>query len=277
MTIFGEACRWDEEGVPVVALHSGTKKPIEKEWQKSRGTKEQFRKNDVNLGIRTGPHLVDVDLDSPFARAVAGEVLPRTELRWGREGARESHWAYRVPGASTRKFKADAGMLVEIRADGCQSVVPPSVHPSGERYEYDADGPPAEVSYDDLLRCVSFLAAIALWAGLADDLRERRLRHEAALALTGFLLRRGLSAERCERLIALAARAAGDDEEEDRVKAAQTTAEALSAGEKVTGRPRLVEILGEGATSELTTKLVDWLGLDAAGREKSVPKREPNR
>lgn len=65
---------------------------------------------------------------------LSGRFLPPT-LTSGRESRPHSHWWYVSPEAETERFKDVNGtMLLELRSTGCQTIVAPSVHPSGERY-----------------------------------------------------------------------------------------------------------------------------------------------
>src|SRR5262249_50670416 len=73
-----------------------------------------------------------------------------------------------------QKNDGEKSMIVELRADGAQTVVPPSIHPSGESIEF-ANPPnwkPTEIVYADLLKRVSQVAAATLlvrYGGLSDD------------------------------------------------------------------------------------------------------------
>ncbi len=116
------------------------------------------------LGARSGD-LVDVDLDCAQALEAAPQLLPPTPLIHGRPGRPSSHWWYKAPGTRSAAFRGrpEAGMLVEIRADGgAQTCVPPSRHPSGERLRWESWGEPAAVEAVALHEAVSRLAAAAL-------------------------------------------------------------------------------------------------------------------
>ena len=111
---------------------------------------------------------MDVDLDHARCVARADEFLPPTSAAFGRPGKPRSHRLYRVTGpAATRKFKSKSqGMLVELRSTGCQTVVPPSTHTSGEPIAWDAaaatePAPPEPATVDpaELLATVEALAA----------------------------------------------------------------------------------------------------------------------
>jgi hypothetical protein len=99
---------------------------------------------------------VDVDLDCPEAVAVADAFLPRTGMISGRPGNPRSYRWYVAPDAETGKWRAPKSggekgkVLLELRSTGQQTIVPLSVHPSGERLEWHAGLHPAEVDAEDL-------------------------------------------------------------------------------------------------------------------------------
>ena len=106
------------------------------------------------IGLRTGVisgGLVALDQDGPSAipkilELSGGEELPKTvAFSSGREG--RSQYLFRVPeeywsAIETKKYKTgvkgDDGEIeqVELRWNGCQSVLPPSAHPLTEGYHY---------------------------------------------------------------------------------------------------------------------------------------------
>ncbi len=104
---------------------------------------------------------MDVDLDHPRAVELASQFLPATPLMFGRSGKPRSHWLYRVTGpVVTQKHRSkSAGMIVELRSTGTQTVFPPSVHPSGEAIQWvDEEAEPAEIGPDELLAACKSLA-----------------------------------------------------------------------------------------------------------------------
>src|SRR5690606_9962082 len=125
---------------------------------------------------------------------------------FGREGKSRSHWLYQVDTPpKTAKFADSTATasnkrvtLVELRSTGAQTVMPPSRHATtGEAIRWDADGDPAQVSGTWLLESVQALAAAAL---LVRHWQEG-IRQDAALALTGALLRLGWISGQIERFI----------------------------------------------------------------------------
>src|SRR5260370_30104485 len=54
------------------------------------------------------------------------------------------------------KQRQDHGAcLIELRGQGLQTMVPPSIHPCGERLEWEEYGEPAKVDGNKLLDCVA--------------------------------------------------------------------------------------------------------------------------
>ncbi len=240
-----------------------TKAPTLKGWPDLRLTEADLPRSlsgPSNVGVLLGApsgNLVDVDLDCDEAVALAATFLPETGSRFGRASKRGSHWLYlsEIPTEKYKDVGDDKSMLVEIRGTAAQTVVPPSVHPTGEPIEWELDGDPGTVTADELRRSVTMLAVTALlsrhWpktSGTRDDI---------AMAAAGLLLRAGLPEDLVDRVTECAARVAGDEDSKDRRKA-KGTAEALAAGKRVTGGTRLGELLtGDGP--RVVEQIQRWL------------------
>jgi hypothetical protein len=165
-----------------------------------------------NIGIITGKAsgwLVTVDLDCHEAVTLAGRFLEPT-LTGGRESIPDSHWWYIAPGLEHREFEgipktASEGTILELRSTDHQTVVEPSVHPSGERYRWSRSGlEPLEIDAEDLTRAARRLAASALIACHLPESRERGGRggrYHYALSLAGYLLRHQEGPEDVEKLL----------------------------------------------------------------------------
>ncbi len=116
-------------------------------WPNYEATEEaivrDFGRGPVNIGVRLGISsggLVDLDLDCPEARALAPLLIPATGFRFGRSIARGSHYFYLTDmPLKGQKFldPITRRSLLELRSSGQQTLVPPSVHPSGEPIEFD--------------------------------------------------------------------------------------------------------------------------------------------
>src|SRR5262249_36897900 len=143
----------------------------------------QFNGNAQNVGIQLGKvsgGLADVDLDCIEAVGLAPKFLPPTDAIFGRKSKPASHWLYVTDLCETDvgaviQFpeyvggKSDA-MIVELRVGGkrdgeykgASSVLPPSLHESGETVAWVRDGEPARVAGRELRNVVRKLAVAAL-------------------------------------------------------------------------------------------------------------------
>lgn len=148
--------------LPIPAKEKG---PRLRGWTKLRLSEAELPRyftGDGNIGLLLGQPsgwLVDVDLDCPEAIELASEYLPPTDAKSGRTNAPCSHWWYICPGAKTKKhtFPGTKQIIAEIRSTGTQTVVGPSVHPSGDVYDPLA-GDPASVDPATLASAVQALA-----------------------------------------------------------------------------------------------------------------------
>jgi hypothetical protein len=119
-----------------------------------------------NIGVILGEpsgDLVDVDIDRVGVIDLAESWLPPTQHIFGRPGKPTSHRLYVAPSARTAKFVDPVGdeMLVELRSNGCQTILPPSQHPTGEIVAWEQHGEAATISAADLsAACGKFAAAI---------------------------------------------------------------------------------------------------------------------
>ncbi|MDP9367826.1 MAG: bifunctional DNA primase/polymerase, partial [Chloroflexota bacterium] len=209
------------------------------------------------------------DLDSPEACVLANAFLSPTPCVFGRASTPRSHRFYLPDEPITTgecrgptKPRDDArAMLVEMRATGCQTLIPPSVHPSGEPVTWAEAGDPAAVASAELVTAVTRLAAAAL---LIRHWPCAGSRQDAALALAGALLRTGWLVEDVATFIETVAVAAGDEEARKRGEAAHFTARALANGAPATGWPTLAELLD----AKVVDRARSWLGISGDGRNR---------
>jgi putative DNA primase/helicase len=177
-------------GWSVIPIPHQSKNPGFKGWEQMRLTVEaldqHFNGHPQNIGVLLGEPsgwLIDVDLDHMRAVELAPQFLPATPAIFGRPGKPRSHWIYRVSApAATKKFRSkSAGMLVEFRSTGMQTVFPPSTHESGESICWDqTDHQPATVEPGHLLECVQRLAdAVKVELGEKQPAPEKKKRTKA--------------------------------------------------------------------------------------------------
>lgn len=252
------ARRWTREGFIVIPVPLGTKKPALLDWQNLRITErevDRYFAQPCNLGLLLGEPsrgVIDIDLDTAEA-VIAAPFFFSPTYSYGRENRPMSHLLFICEGAKTQKYKFAEQMILEVRSTGTQSLIPPSIHSSGETYRDERDNPPAaEISLAALEKAASCTAAAALlarhWQGG---------RHDMTLSLVGALLHGGWSDNEVSNFVEAVAGAALDEEVKDRIHAAQDTINRFRAGEKVTGWPTLSESLGKG----IVEKARKWLHL----------------
>lgn len=255
-------------GWPPVSIPRGEKAPRTRGWQKLRLTEEELQRHFVsgqNVGLLLGEPsggLVDVDLDAPEAVAAAPVFLPPTPRRHGRPGKPGSHWWYvadPIPHPeSFRDADRDHATLCELRSNGQQTIVPPSLHPTGEQLRWEEEGEPARIPRETLRAAAAKVAACALIARHWPSIGSR---HQTALALGGFLLGGGLSEDAAAALVETAALLARDEEWRHRREDVRTTARRLANGAPVTGARELTSLLRDGRA--IMARLRDWLTLAA--------------
>ena len=255
---------YHERGWQPVHLPARSKNPGFEGWQHFSCTLDEIGRYfppTRNVGMLLGKSsngLVDVDLDSPEAISLARQFLPHTEMVHGRLGKPQSHWWYvcesHTPSQVQRFRDASGETICELRSTGGQTIVPPSLHDSGEVIEWASEGDPGIIDGRILEANVKQLAACAL---LARHWPSQGSRHDAALALSGALLRHGWDVQTVTAFVVAAARTAGDGELYDREECVRSTADSIRHGKSATGIPRLVEIIGKNVVD----RMFDWLGV----------------
>jgi uncharacterized coiled-coil protein SlyX len=237
-------------------LYERQKKPKLKAWSKTLITEadldKEFSNPKDNIGIKLGQvsdNLCDIDLDCAEAVAFARHILPPTKAVFGRKSRGASHFLYRTTSpAKTKRLTSGKSVIVEIRSDGAQTMVPPSVHPSGEEVVWYSSGEPAVVETEELSGAVTRLAAAVL---IARNWPTKGQRHDFSLAVAGALARAGLKQADVEILIGAVTAYVGDEEADSRTRNVKDTFQALFGGGRTYGLPKIAEIAGNDAAAEL--------------------------
>lgn len=221
-----------------------------------------------NIGILLGAPsngLVDIDLDCKEAVLAAPHLLPKTNLIFGRQSKKSSHYLYQVADAgSTHKYQANKATLLEYRSTGSQTIFPPSINPSGELVEFVSDGPPTQISRQELTQAASRLASACLIA----QHWKSGVRHDLALALAGGLLNSGWSEDSIKDFITAVCAASEDTELADRLDAIKSTTQRKALKQPVQGWPSFAELVG----LDTITQLTEWLGVALSKEDKkSLP------
>lgn len=255
--------RYIAEGWSVIPIPPREKGPRVPNWQNTTFTEEHFENADDNIGVRLGDPsggLIDIDLDAAEAVTAARSLLLQSPRIHGRPGKPYSHYWFRCKGIKTQRFTAPNGdVLVEIRGTGGQTLLPPSVHPSGERLAWEQEREPMPVEPEVLRKSVALVAT----AALVSRYWPKGSRHEASGALAGFLAGAGVEPVVIERVVHVVAKIAGDEEASDRARFAGDTARraASSADNPVTGGTKLAELIGD----EPVKRLRSWFGIKSDG------------
>src|SRR5215204_5259479 len=244
-------------GLAVIPVPAGEKNPNRQGWQRERHSLEDIPhlwSNGQGVGILWGEPSggrVDIDLDWPEARIAASYILPPT-CTFGRPGAPESHRVYQVTDTipKTTRYKiggdGDDRSVVEVLSTGAQSLVPPSLHDSGEHREWYQERRAAEVEGAPLMEGVADSTTAAL---IARNWPGQGARHDYVLAATGYVARH-LSRDRAERTMEAAIAASGDEEANGRLRDVRDTLEKVAADTPTTGGPTLDE-LAPGVVDQL--------------------------
>lgn len=262
-----------------VPIEYRTKKPIGAEWQRrvidASNAARFFNGAEMNIGVILGPtshNLTDVDHDADEAICIGPYVLPRTKARFGRASKRDSHSLYYtglsgagLPAAlafDDPKKPKRQGRLIELRIGGAsaaQTVLPGSVHQTGEVITWEADGEPATVDGDDLLRQVKMVAAYSLLARYWPA--EGSGHHDTARVVGGLLARIGLGPETVRIHVEAIAKATNSSRWKELCRTAEDAAEAFAAGKHTFGFRGLREAFG----ADIADKAAGWLGYDSRG------------
>ncbi len=252
------------EGWSVIPIPRGEKGPRTPNWQNTTFGEDAFS-GDENIGVRLGApsaNLVDIDLDAQEAVDAAQVLLLKTERVSGRPGKPRSHYWYISPDTKAEQFKdVDGAVLVEIRGTGQQTVLPPSIHPTGEAVRWEEDGRPNEVPALSLRESARLVATAAL---LARHWPTTGSRHDLAGLAAGFLASQKLPGIDIEMVIRTAATIANDDDVNDRARFARDSVDAYIGGKKVRGGPELAKIIGE----EPVKLLRKWFGTTQSAIEE---------
>ena len=229
-----------------LALYPQSKKPVGVNWPDEGKSQEQALATNGNLGLLLGPKsdVMDVDLDCREAKGLAELILPKPFAQFDRGTSDSGHYLYKANTCGpTKKFSGNGpkSTLVELRGDGSQTMIPPSIHPDGSRLNFtDINHDAPEVEYADLLKSVSFLAACSEVAQIWVSGR----RHELALSFSGLCLKQDVDPQLLVNIIQRICKITGDQEAQDRMNCVRTSVSKgstpliLRTSERAQGRKR---------------------------------------
>jgi len=269
------------QGYVPIPVDPRSKKPSGGDgWNERTYTLEDFPR-DGNVGLLLGTPgggLVDFDFDWPEAAQIASVLLSNLPA-FGRTSSPGAHRLIRCPDPQGKKVvtldkqekealglpPSQKGTIIEVRGTGQQTVVPPSIHETGEQIAWEKEGQPPEMKWDDAVRISRLIAFLSIV--LRKYPRGQSNRDEICMALAGALLSSNKTPKVVDDLIELVAKLADDEEASSRRKAKATAAK-MAAGEKASGLPKLCELLGMKA---LESKLRGLLSGSAITSSLSQP------
>lgn len=247
----------------------------------------QLSTSEDNLGLHLHGDIVDVDVDtdSPFIIPALDAFLPPCSHVWGRPSRPRTHRVYMLrdgadfdPGRYPllRRLAKIPEAAVEVRGGpvtrGEYSLLPGSIHPSGETYEW-ADLGRARSSLtvttvDMVLRAIRLAGAVSVVA----PYWQEGMRNDLVMALSGFLYRVSdiseglgdgafcLDYQGAQHFLETLLNVTDDDKADrlSRVKTFERTWNKAAEGKAVTGATRIAEITGDkDIVHKLYTLLAD--------------------
>ena len=241
-------------------LHSNSKRPVSNDWPNQGQTASRVLSSGKNIGLILGETsgILDVDLDCREAKLLADIILPLPMAIFDRGATDSGHYLYKTLTTGPRKSftAADKSTLVELRGDGSQTMIPPSIHPNGVQWSFSAFNDDAEAfQYDELLKAVNLLAACT---EVAQNWKEGR-RHDIALVFSGLARKHGLKPDFVRQIVQRICQITDDRELDDRFYSVRTTFSRPI--ETVIGFSGLIECLGEANAKRIADRLRTYSGM----------------
>lgn len=187
-----------------------------KDWDPKNNNKEkseralrELENNHHNIaGHLSGPVIdVDIDGDSPALQRALDAFLPPCSHIWGRASRPRTHRLYQLRDAdfdpSAHPILYTMAKIPEVKVEvrggplsrGRYSILPGSLHPSGELYEWsDLDRAKSSISVttiDHILRAIRMAGAVAVLA----PYWQEGMRNDLNRSLSGLLYRAYMAAE----------------------------------------------------------------------------------
>lgn len=246
-----------------------------------------LRSNDLNLGIHLYGKLVDVDVDSdaPFLTEALDNFLPSCSHIWGRQSRPRTHRVYQLNDEEPydpsdhvilRRLEKIEEAAIELRGGqqtrGEYSLLPGSIHPSGEKYEWSdlnrAQNSPSVTDLNKIIKGIRFAGAVAVIAPFWVE----GSRNSLVMALSGFLYKAheiaeglgvgafSMDKDEADRFLrVLLSLADGDAADRgSRLSTFQMTWKKAENGTPVVGASTLAEITGDSTiVGKLYTLLTD--------------------
>ena len=243
-----------------LALHPQSKIPVDSDWPNLGKAKEEVLPMGGNIGLLLGAKsgIIDVDLDCREAKGLADLILPKPLARFDRGTSDSGHYLFNANSFGPTKRFTGAGSkttIVELRADGAQTMIPPSVHPDGSQLEFQAFNENADtIEYSDLLKHVSLLAAVS---EITQNWTHGQ-RHNLALGFAGLCIKADLDPNQIMQIIQRICSLTNDVEENDRLNAIRFSVN--KAADDLAGFSLLSELLGYEAAKRIADRVDQYAG-----------------
>jgi len=230
-------------------VRTRTKAPVDMGWQNAPPPSDEqliawFSNGEFSPGLRLGSisgNLYDLECDDegmiPFVEWFKPAWAKECPT-WARSG--RPHVLVRSDESLPNlRFSLAGHCVLELRGDGEQSVLPPGIHPSGDRYMWigEPHQPPLASGSEVREWLQNAVVAFALRQGWNEG-----SRHDQSLAAAGWMSRLGIPLERALRIIECVALSDGP-EARDRDRGVRGTYDALASGEPATGWPTLERLV----------------------------------
>lgn len=263
---------YNRQGVPLFYWERGGDPQVD--WKKAgiswnrRDLQQDWSRYDPdrhNVGtltgqeIKPGRFLTDVDIDCDTPRELL-TLLPASDFVFGRAGKPVSHIFYTVPERlpSVKEYKdIDGKKFMELFGGDHQqyTMIPPSLRAPDNPLVAVRNTGFTHIESDDLYRALrNFAVAFLLYKHFG----RGAVVHDVRLPMAGFLMKSGISEEDTQAIGQAVTLATGNDVN-DWKTALKTTIQRLKDGQKVSGRQKLAEGLGDTG-KKVVAQLMKFIG-----------------
>lgn len=209
--------------------------------------------------IKPGRFLVDVDIDWDPPRELL-TLFPASEFVFGRAGKPVSHIFYTTPERlpTVKEYKdINGSKFLELFGGDSSSytMVPPSLRAPDMPLKVVKNSGFTHIETEDLYRHLRNYAIAVL---LVKHFGKGAIVHDVRLPLAGFLLKSGVSEEDTQAIGHAVTMATGNDIN-DWKTAVISTVQRLKGGEKVQGRQKLAEAMGD-VGKKVVAQLIKFIG-----------------
>ena len=200
-------------------LKSQSKVPAHAEWQNENMQYDEaialFNIQQSNIGLLLGQksNIIDIDCDCREAVIIAKSLISGHLASYFRSST-SGHFLIRCDGGKTLQLCDDDGTIIELRGDGSQTMIPPSVHPDGQQLAFSEWNSNADTcNYADLYKVVHQIGALSLllkkW--------QKGKRHQLSLCLAGLCQSIGLTYDEAFNVVELLCSVTYDEEKQNRI------------------------------------------------------------